>query len=170
MMEFGFGAFLEKFETHFGKRPTKVLLSLIGLAIVAATGSLIWHTALEPIVSAIVKDMPTRPRHGILNLFWLASVIGAGIAAGFGVAAGLVFLLRGHIFKRHVKKLAKSREQTDRILSRAEHIAKQLRDANAASSLLFDEMINIAKSRGIFTQYLVDEIQSLLDTESQKQP
>ena len=41
MMDFGFGAFLEKFEAHFGKRPTKVLLILIGLAIVAATTSLI---------------------------------------------------------------------------------------------------------------------------------
>lgn len=47
-MDFGFGSLLDKFEDHFGRLAAKILVGLVGLAVVAVCGSLIFNNMILP--------------------------------------------------------------------------------------------------------------------------
>ncbi|TIO14917.1 MAG: hypothetical protein E5X86_22615 [Mesorhizobium sp.] len=49
VVDFGFASLLEKFEEHYGKRAGKVLVGLIGMAVVAVCFGVIWQF-ISPII------------------------------------------------------------------------------------------------------------------------
>lgn len=49
VMDFGFGAFLEKFEAYFGKPATRLLLFIIGLTVFVACANTVLTLGAQPI-------------------------------------------------------------------------------------------------------------------------
>lgn len=56
-MDFGFGAFFEKFEAAYGKKWTSFLLGLIGLTVATTCVSLVFSTALVPVLKFVKADL-----------------------------------------------------------------------------------------------------------------
>lgn len=136
-MDFGFGAFLEKIEQHFGPRVLKVLLVLMGVAVAMVCSKLIWETALGPLVVLVSGALAKGSLfEAAVEVFWIAAAFVAGIAI-----AGLIFanmtswllVRRGQALMRRTiemqDKAAKSMELT------CEHLAKAGKLLEAARSI-----------------------------------
>lgn len=96
-MDFGFDGFLDKFEQHFGKFLTKLLLLLIGLAITAVCIGIIWQYLVAPVVAFF--GVPGR-----VEAFARIVTIGAAISSGS------LFALR--IYDRHLSRKVAARGGT----------------------------------------------------------
>ena len=109
LMDFGFGAFLEKFEEHFGKRASKGLVLLIGLCVALFCGQMIWTIALGPAVSLATQAMSRGNVWQILiNVAWTAIFAAFGLGLGSFITASFA---RWHAVRR-LKKTMFSAEET----------------------------------------------------------
>jgi len=164
MMDFGFAAFLEKFEEHFGRTATKIILILIGLAIVSATGSIIWNTLIKPLVGLLT--MPGAPAwERLTHLAWTAILMGGGIGVGFEAIAVLHNARAG-------RRLAASLRETKEILAESEELQKKIKetvrqaeDVLTTGELTVERVIAEVVERGLVTPDQAAELRSLLDTE-----
>lgn len=96
-LDLGVGGFLEKFEEHFGRWPTKVLLTLIGLAISAICLGVIWQYLVSPVLAFF--RVPGR-------LLTLTQVM----VGGAMISAGSVLAL--NIYDWYLRRKVSDRPQT----------------------------------------------------------
>jgi hypothetical protein len=117
MMDFGFAAFLEKFESYYGKRATRAVLGLMGFTIVVACGSLIWSQLLRPSIDLVrgVSESGSGRIVNWLSTLWTALIWGAGLGVGF-------VLVGGYRVWRSTRKL-------DALIERAELVQNRSTDA-----------------------------------------
>jgi hypothetical protein len=91
VMDFGFGAILEKFEQHFGQRAVKIILGLIGLAIALTCAKVIWEIALGPTVSFAAQLTKNSSLWEVgVRVFWYGIAWVAGAAVSLFIAGSLV--------------------------------------------------------------------------------
>ncbi|HEV8014928.1 MAG TPA: hypothetical protein VGP48_05325 [Stellaceae bacterium] len=97
-MDISFGRILEMFEERFGRVPTTLLLAIIGLAIFASCGKLIYEIIIDPTYSLVLYLIPKLVSSN-LSVTTLADYI-TPIVALVGTAlsvVGLFFAMRGGI-------------------------------------------------------------------------
>ena len=136
MMDFGFGAFLEKFEQRFGNFATTILLGLIGLTVVTACMSLIYKTAMEPAI-ATFNDLLIRSDS--LDQFYqfVSSYLSSAIGLGLGILSMSYFA-----FPRALKRVECAHREAEKGLREVQDILKQ-------TDALYDEAL--AKNEVIVT-------------------
>lgn len=78
MMDFGFGAFLDKFEDHFGRVATKLLLIAIGIAIIAVCASIIITNVVDPLFELFDEY---RQGYGITSTTIFRTVVASMVVA-----------------------------------------------------------------------------------------
>jgi len=169
MMDFGFAAFLEKFEDHFGRLATKVILILIGLAIVSATGSIIWSTLIRPLAALI-----PLPGHSawerITSLAWTALLIGGGIGVGFEAIVVLHNARAGRRLAFNIREAKEIIAETEAFRAQILDTMREAEDVLATGELAIDEVISEALGRGLITQDQAETLQSLRNTVTKKRP
>ncbi|MBL0965475.1 MAG: hypothetical protein IBJ05_01310 [Blastomonas sp.] len=106
-MDFGFGAFLEKFEERFGRRITSLMLMLIGAAVIVTCIALIVNQAVLPIADA-VKAAISLPETKLFSEGFITTFIGAlvGFLAG---GAGPVMIYLWIMKRRSTQAMAELR-------------------------------------------------------------
>lgn len=164
MMDFGFAAFLEKFEDHFGRAATKILLILIGLAIVAATGSIILSTLIRPLLTLIPVSWPSAWEK-IANLLWNALLLGGGIAVGFMIITGLHHARAGLRLESGIRQAKEVLAETEALRDQVQETVRQAEDVVAAGDLTVDQILVAALEKNMITQDQFKTLQSLRKSE-----
>jgi hypothetical protein len=129
-MDFGFGAFLEKFEEHCGRFATKCLVIIIGMAVCIYCTHLIYAFAVAPLVSTLSAYWSAFGSLGIqIRIFLVVwGVVGGGlVGALFGADRA------SHAYEKHYESVF--REMTGKLESanaQMEEIAAKL---NAAAGI-----------------------------------
>jgi hypothetical protein len=131
MMDFGFGAFLEKLEAAFGKRATNVLLVLIACAVAATCVSIIFGF-IKPILAFINKDW-AQP-NSILT-FANSVQLGATVLSAAFLASYFIDAMR----------IKETNRKTEETLSRAEDIMELCRLSREDSWKLYEESVNMSR-------------------------
>lgn len=168
-MDFGLGAFLEKFEQHFGAKWTRRLLIIVAVAIVSGAASGAWTLIIKPVlgVFGLLPDAVTARQ--IPSLLFL----GLQVAASFALASLILDARAKRLTIRHLEFLLTRAEELNETLDdRLEQIAKMLDDIGdtdraisenaVVSKLLLEDIVNLARQRNIMTPEQVDEVLSLL--------
>ena len=162
-MDFGFGAFLEKFEEYYGKIATRVLVGAMGLAVFSACMSLVWKLLLG------IEGLSDRKHM-------------ASTWAAIDIATTVLFLVLALGFLVYFIKIVRENRQltTVRSLSTQAHelvdearvmtaeivkIIESASDTHAAAELVLIEAAKNALARGDLTQEQVDLIRSLASIE-----
>lgn len=108
-VDFGFGAFLEKFEEQFGRRALKALLILVSLAVAVFCCQLIWQIALGPLTILMANALATGTIvEALVNIFWLGVALAAGIGAASQMSASFASwrdYKRGQVLLRRTVEL-----------------------------------------------------------------
>ncbi|HEU4960800.1 MAG TPA: hypothetical protein VFT56_10350 [Sphingomonas sp.] len=159
VMDFGFGAFLEKFEQSFGERATKILLMLIGAAVAATTVSVIYNLAIKPLIGPIYRFFGGLDGEWTLAFSIIFVVTALSSGAGMGAFYSSIIVIR-----RYRRKM----EAVEAVIKRAEDLSKRTIETGEANKLLFEEMAKRALNDNLITQETVDLLQSLVDTGSEK--
>lgn len=161
VMDFGFGAFLEKFEENFGRTATRGLLLLIGLAVAITMVSLIF-SSIRPITSFLLNLISNIVDVNTLALIFFL------FGSSLSLVVFCIYAVISHQFIRayYKRKIAELRL----LLDKAEEICKRSQDFNSASRLLLEDVIHEGMTSGALSQEKVDLIQSLLSTESETPP
>lgn len=163
-MDFGFGAFLEKFEDHFGRAATKFLLALLGLAAVALAGSVVWNYLLEPMVAFLAEFIPGRetPRAEQFGRFFIFLML-----AMFGLNWSLD--LANHYLKarlnqrllertREARQLLAEMQETRRLIGLD---VEEAGDHLVAARLCLDETVQSSLDKGLITAEQADELRGI---------
>lgn len=137
MMDLGLGSIIDKFEEYFGRRVTRLLLILIGLAVVAGCVSVIWSWLIAPLLAFLSTPLWGRT---VANLVFTVFAIGGGVAISFNLSSSWLQLRR----LRESKRLLTSAEdvfergsaQNDRHFADAREMIKQADD-------LFEETLEM---------------------------
>jgi len=172
-MDFGFGAFLEKFETYFGKTLTRLMVGLMGTAVAAACLSLIGHLAITMMHLAKPGE---QNRMGELVLLFQIVVL------AWGAYAAINWHLQLRRFKRERAEippvaalLDKTKELHQQVVeSRAElfetteKMHRDFEENVVASELVLDQVIAVAIAQGAITQEQAEWLLSLRDTAPEK--
>lgn len=137
-MDLGFSGVIEKFEEHWGKRLTRLLLMLVGIAIAAICMGAIWQWLVSPVL-AFFRAPLWGEKLG--ELIWAGVTITFGIAAGGQIVAGLVQL-------RKNRKASDALLRADAILARTEdlhktHIAEMRETADMGDAMLSKALDNL---------------------------
>ena len=159
MMDFGFGAFLEKFEAHFGRRMTKILPALIGVTVVTTCLGLISSQVINPMIQLL---SPSWKRGDFLTLMFSTFWIGVGCAVGVGLGKILEYLF---VTRRIIRLHGKISE----IQNEHQTELENTKDKISALDIAIGAILESALSKGSITQETADLIQSLLDTVPEKQ-
>lgn len=167
-MDLGFGAFLERFEEHFGKGWAKFMLVLIGLAIVSVCASVVWTTLVWPIAEMVAEIWPEP---GTARAWVLAKFI--VFTAFFLMAVNWSLDMANNYLKvRLNRKLAGKLKTANEVLERSEEsLAKarvQLDNAHnviAAAELAMDRIFAYALENEMLTAEEVAELRGQLDKE-----
>lgn len=168
VMDLGFGAFLERFEEHFGKGWAKFMLVLIGLAIVSVCASVVWTTLVWPIAEMVAEIWPEP---GTARAWVLAKFI--VFTAFFLMAVNWSLDMANNYLKvRLNRKLAGKLKTANEVLERSEEsLAKarvQLDNAHnviAAAELAMDRIFAYALENEMLTAEEVAELRGQLDKE-----
>ena len=101
-MDFGFGAFLEKFEEYFGRGMTRALMALIGIFITVFCGAAIVKTAIFPIYKLLVPVVAKETASSfVAPLFTVAG----GVSFGGFVGIVLLRAIEHRIYSRKIKEV-----------------------------------------------------------------
>jgi hypothetical protein len=141
-MDFGFGAILDKIEEHFGRRVTRWLLVLVGLAVAAACVGVIWTWLVAPLLAFFHSPEWQRT---IVTLALASFGIGGGIALGLFLVSALGQWRRYRAVRAIVAETearaealiaqaSKNRSRTDETLDRAISLLQDV--ADTAQSIL----------------------------------
>lgn len=161
-MDFGFGAFLEKFESYFGALATRVLVGLMGAAVVAACLSLIGRLVMSTVH---LFDQSTKNRAG--DVFLVAQLLALLWAGYTGVESyRRVKRLRREIsYLRDAETASKETRATlEDTRELRERVSNETRETLAAAEIILGDIISLAVSRGEFTQEQADLLRSLQGT------
>jgi hypothetical protein len=167
-VDFGFGAFLEKFENYFGALATRVLVGLMGAAVVAACLSLIGRlvgSALD------LFDQSTKNRVG--DAFLVLQLLAIVWAAHSGVQGfrRMRLLREERDYLLQAKKAAAESQATlQETVVHKETILRDFNDVLSSAELILDEVIRLAQDRGEFTPEQADLLLSLRNTGLEKRP
>lgn len=112
--DLGFSGVIEKFEEHWGKRATRVLLLIIGLGVAAVCVGAIWEWFVSPILNFLKS--PERS-----NTVWSIVLATLGVGAGISFTSGLITAV---VNRRRVKYLNNVVTETE---TKAKHIMDQAR-------------------------------------------
>ena len=160
-MDFGFGAFLEKFQEYFGKLATRILVALMGLAVCSACLGVIWK-----LLSAVSTQ---TDKHHLSGIWSVATIV--------IMAVWVVFSVSTFIENRKIKAHRKEMDQVSDILEYArslndetERQHKAAMDHYSASLLAYSATIDVIKRSGQVTPETIELIQSLLDIEAGTPP
>jgi len=178
VMDLGFGGFLEKFEDHFGRGLTKALLILIGLAVAAMCGSVIWTYLLKPIA-----ELLPDPGNRSSEAYQFAKL--TLIVALFLMITNQLISLADNYLKRGIRrqmreKVAEAQLLADRAeknlamaqaaFDRAEQASRETGDVLAEAGLLVEHVLSSALEQGLITQQQADELRALRDDEPTNVP
>jgi hypothetical protein len=137
VMDFGFGAMLEKFEQHYGSRAVKIILGLIGLAVALSCAKIIWTIALGPAIGFIAKFFGVGTRLAVaLKIFWMAVAWVAGMAFSVLVFSSFFFWKSGRELRTLLSQAENLSAEASKTLEKAEMLADEairMRDGFAAS-------------------------------------
>jgi hypothetical protein len=92
-MDFGLGELLRHFEEHFGKILTRILLGIVGLAVLGFSLHVIWQTLMYPAYKIILWGL-TRTRFDMPNIRQITSAILSAIGSA------LLYLILIRLFSR----------------------------------------------------------------------
>lgn len=138
-VDLGFAGIIEKFEEHWGKRATRWLLMIIGVAVVAACVGAIWTWLVAPMLAFFDTPLWGQTLAGIALK---ALGIGAGIALGFGFTNDLARWRRTRQLKGLLKEMqAKSDKlirETQEGLARTREQLEKTAETNAQSRALME--------------------------------
>lgn len=151
-MDFGFGAFLEKFEENFGKSITRILLILIGVAVFSTASSIIYNLTVRPIANLVYKLLGEESGN------WLLVVVVAFSLTLFSAIVSLIAATASWISARHYARLY---SRARGVVENAERIERRLLDTHAANLLLLEDHINYRLKDGSISQDEADLILSL---------
>jgi hypothetical protein len=154
-MDFGFGAFLEKFEEYYGKTATRVLVGAMGAAVAAACISLVGHQ----LISAFHLANPGK-QNRMEELFLILQVVTL-IWAAFG-SLTLYRRLRNLRAAREMYNETK-RLHDEIVASKAEYVQK-IDDTLTAAQIVLERATQSAVRLNLISQEQVDLLLSLLDT------
>lgn len=170
-MDFGLGAFLEKFDEHFGPRWTKWLLVLIGISITLVCLGIIWRLGIQPVISVFGAVGPFLTQWGIVIH---AAAVGTAIGAGIGIGLMLVTMFRSaQLLRLHRAQKAEFDALIDAakaITKDAEKVAVGMEETTAHAELVIEQIIENGIKRGLLTPEQVDLLQSLVNTGLRTQP
>ena len=171
MMDFGFAAFLEKFEDHFGRPLTKVLLMLIGLAIISATCSIIWSTMLNPLLGLLSAQGPSsKSWDEFVRIGWIAVTIGGGVALGFELIVIVHNAKVGRRLRLEAKKTEELMDQARDLRDQMQTAVKEAGDMVSTASLTFETMIARGVEKELLTPDQAALLRSLADTAAKTPP
>lgn len=169
-MDFGLGAYLEKFEEHFGPFWTRAMLTIVGFAIVVACGSVIYTNLISPALKGL-GEIPPKPHSGTfytLSAIWWVIVI---------VFALTTILMSIHTRQTDVQ-IRYAREAIEHANALAIEAKTSLDAVNAAigqgitdkmaAMFILEDVILAATQDGLILPEQAEWLRSLLDTEPEK--
>jgi hypothetical protein len=117
-MDFGIGEILERFEKHFGKLATKILLAIIGLAVAGVCFGLIWDHLLVPFYDGWMWFL----KEGVITIPNPVELLSGLVASGFTT---ICMYLWFQILERRLQpRYAVVREEMKRLRAEAKEIAE----------------------------------------------
>ncbi|MBB3991557.1 hypothetical protein [Croceicoccus naphthovorans] len=139
-MDLGFGSLVEKFEEHFGRWPTRVMLAVIGLAAMTVCVRLIILDAIVPIVQFILG----AGGQSALELIVSVLAVAAGAAFSAFVAGGI---FRWFVTRKVDVIIAKAQEQVARSYAIMEEASSAVAEVRASHEEL-QELFSQSSERG----------------------
>lgn len=147
-VDLGFAGIIEKFEEHWGKRATRWLLMLIGVAVAAACIGAIWTWLISPVLVFLQSPLWERT---LASLFLAIIGIGAGISVGLSLTTALARWRRTRQLKGYVaearKMMAEAQTQTDEMIRKTKEtlsLSEAQLDKIADSSTQSRELMEMA--------------------------
>lgn len=118
-MDFGFGDILNKIEEEFGKRITRWLLMLVGVAVAAGCVGVIWTALVAPLLTFL--GSPQRAQTG-----WSIALVAFGIGAGISLGSSFMKALADWRWMRTTKaKIDVLEAEFDRVEIRTQESLKE---------------------------------------------
>jgi hypothetical protein len=141
MMDFGFGAFLNKFEEYYGKRATKVLVGVLGLTAVGLAMSMLASNVVTPVYNWIA---------GSPDAFSDAWSFVLSLATAVYVAVVMASAMNAINIKRKIYELNELNEDVNNNLSEARSIHNQVvRDRRGTRTILEKLQLAIYSLRNV---------------------
>ncbi len=150
-MDVGFGAVLEKFEEYFGKRTTKLLLILIGLAIAAVCNGAVWQWIVSPILVFI--QSPTWGKT-VLSFLLASIAIGAGVSVGLMLVSALAQWQRT---RQHGKRLKAAQSRVDAAVGEANRLLTDAEGSKTKTQSMLHATVLLASAWVEQNKSLTDE-------------
>jgi hypothetical protein len=167
-MDFGFAAFLEKFEAYYGTRATKILVALMGAAVAASCLSLMGHMIFS---GRSFLSTDTRDK---LGFFLIIAQLAVLIAAGFALTHAYIIMRRLKSSRGEYEKAQSYLDNAKMLVAESRDIADKTRIERktiiAAAQLVYERAIESAKANDLITTEEVELFKSLLDVEQQTPP
>jgi len=138
-VDFGFSGVIEKFEEHWGKRATRGLTLLIGLAVAAGSVAIIWQWLVQPVL--IFFQTPIWGRT-LISLFLTVVAIGGGVAVGLLLIS---VLGQWRLLNRAERRIAKAKHDFDEVYKRAQLAGAATDETTAKSVMLLEASIDLLK-------------------------
>lgn len=166
-MDFGFAAFLDKFEKYFGELMTRVLVGLMGLAVVSACISLFGALAFN-IIGALSDGYQRPLRLGLLIFQIIMAPVGALLVIDlFRLKKQLV------IAENTTNQARQSLTESQNILETMKldnaEFKKYYSDQISGAQLILESAIASALKDHLVSREEVDQLRSLLGTVLEKQ-
>lgn len=138
-MDLGLGSFIEKFEVYFGKKITRGLLAIVGLATAAVSVSFIWTWLVAPLLKFF-----STPLWGttLAGLVLTTVAIGGGISLSSHLSSGILSWQRA---RRMKAMLVRSERQLQGIRFNADEQMAKLREMNNKSREIRQSALEVGR-------------------------
>jgi hypothetical protein len=138
--DLGFSGVVEKFEEHWGKRPTRWLLLIIGLGVAAVCVGAIWEWLISPLLAFI--GSPQRSQ-----TIWALVLAIVGIGAGISLTTSLTTALARWRRIRTLNQIVSETEtKADQILDRATGLVSKASQDNLQTRALLEASLLVTKA------------------------
>jgi len=161
VMDLGLSGVIDKFEEHWGKPATKVLLAIIGLTITCLCLAAIWSTVLWPLVefvNDVVLNNPSPHTRAIVKFLVYLSFVLAGVNLGLGYLDRYVNWKLNAQLLRKIKEARQIVTETKENLVAAQKVAENARFYARVAGKTLDRAFEFALEKNMLTQQDVDAI------------